>query len=207
MNSKIKIIKHRVNTLDELLSIKDLSLGCEIDVRSNPSRDKAFYLAHDPWTSGEDFSAWIKKYSEKKMSGPLVINTKEDGLEKVLIEELENNNIKDYFFLDTTIPTLVKWTIKEGKRDFSVRLSKYESLETLLSFKGLVNWIWLDCFDAMPIGYVENLKEQMKAKVCLVSPELQGGSLDNIKEFLKWAKDADAICTKHPDIWNQILAN
>ena len=207
MISKTRMIKHRVNTIDELKSIQDLSLGCEIDVRSDINKNKALYLSHDPWVKGDDFLGWIKEFSEKKMTGPLVLNTKEDGLEEELIEQLDQHNIKNYFFLDTIIPTLVRLSLKEGLRHFGVRLSKYESLETILNFKGAVEWIWLDCFEAIPLGYIEDIREKMGAKLCLVSPELQGGKIDSIQGFYKWARGADAICTKHPEVWSHILLN
>jgi hypothetical protein len=85
----------------------------------------------------------------------------------------------------------------------AVRYSSYEPLELALSFKGKVNWVWLDCFFGfhLPDEDYEVLKKHFK--LCMVSPELQGRPADEIVEFKKLlqGKELDAVCTKRPDLW------
>ena len=51
---------------------------------------------------------------------------------------------------------------------------------------------------------IEKLKE--KFKLCLVSPELQGQPIANIKSFndLIAPYPMDAVCTKSPNVWFKI---
>lgn len=205
MSKSPELIKHRVNKIEELRSLDNVSLGCEVDLRSDVHRVGHLILSHDPWGNGEPFEDWIRCYREKRMNGPLIINTKEDGLENAIIKQLELYGVSNYFFLGTSTPTIFEWTKNKTCNKFSVRLSSIEPLESILKFRGIAEWIWLDCFDAKPLPYIENLKEITGLKVCLVSPELQGGSINGIEDFTKWASVADAICTKHPDYWMQRL--
>jgi hypothetical protein len=73
-------------------------------------------------------------------------------------------------------------------------------------FIGKIRWLWIDCFQGIPFPVEKVLPFQDKIKICLVSPELQGNPLESsIDLFLPWAKQVDAICTKHPEIWQAIL--
>ena len=79
------IIRHRVNSWNKLKSIPE-SEGVEIDLRS--SRND-IYLHHDPFKKGVLFEKWIKFFKHKF----IVLNVKEEGLEKRLIERWENFNL------------------------------------------------------------------------------------------------------------------
>jgi hypothetical protein len=191
-------IRHRVNSGADLASV-DPAQGVEIDLRSSGSGE--LHLAHDPWQDGERFRDWLAQFAARGLRGPLIVNTKEDGLETRALEELERAGVRSFFFLDTTLPTLVRWTRSEGRRCFAVRCSQFEPPSLALAFKGLADWVWVDCFGAepLPASTVAELKPHFR--LCLVSPELQGQSPPRVERFSELFALADAVCTKVPEVW------
>ena len=97
---------------------------------------------------------------------------------------------------------MVKY-IKKGWRNFAVRFSEYEPLNLALKFKEKVEWVWVDCFNYLPLETKSYLELKKHFKICIVSPELQGHPLSMIKEFKKQLNgfELDAVCTKRPDLW------
>ncbi len=197
------LIQHRVNALVELEALP-VNRGVEIDLRSfsngDVSKTGTLQLSHDPWQPGPDFEDWLKVFSQKPR-GPLIVNTKEDGLEARCQELLKKYHVSDYFFLDTTIPTLVRLT-KSGLRDhLCVRYSRYEPTEFLALWAGQVKWVWLDCFGGnldFPIS--RSLLE--KFSICLVSPELQGAPVEAIAAIKEKVQGLSySVCTKRPELW------
>lgn len=199
----LQLIKHRCNTLKDLDSVSDLKWGVEIDLRASSEKTGGIYLAHDAWTSGEDFEEWLVAFKQKNINGPIILNTKEDGLEQRILDILKAYDVDSYFFLDTATPTLIKWTLKNKINSFALRLSCYEPTIPL-NFDGNVEWVWVDCFDGTPLTdkIVTPFKER-GFKVCLVSPELQGQAIEKLKDFSNLVVLADAICTKNPQAWIQ----
>ena len=194
-----KIIAHRINTISELKKIPS-SYGVEIDVRSNNNK---LILNHDPFREGEELSDWLNFYYHSL----LIINVKEEGLERHIHKLLKKFNIKNFFFLDQSFPFLIKY-LKFLSKKTAVRFSEYESLETVLNLKKKVNWVWVDCFSKKPISKINFRKiKKTKIKICYVSPELQGEKkIKKIKNFIKKIKNnklyPDAVCTKFPQFWN-----
>ncbi len=198
----IQFIRHRVNQMEELKVI-DPGWGVEIDVRSDLSRPGQLHLSHDPWVKGDDFEAWLRLFKSRSLRGPLVVNTKEDGLEERLTDLLGQSGITNYFFLDTAFPTFKKWTLDKKDPRFALRLSAYETADNFRFFGG-DRWVWLDCFDAKPID-AQAISALAGFRLCLVSPELQGGPLESIAQFAPLAPHVQAICTKRPDAWTRYL--
>lgn len=198
-------IQHRQNTIPELSSLSS-QYGAEVDLRADVDRAGRIFTAHDPYSAQEDFSLWLKVYAEKKFTGPLVLNTKADLLEEYILEALKKYNIENFLFLDTAIPTFIKYMQSDLAPHFMARISIYEPLEFALQFKGQVQWLWVDCFSATPLNQ-ELVEEAAKYfKLCLVSPELQGGDLQaQISSFLSLAPHCSAICTKNIPLWQQRL--
>jgi hypothetical protein len=197
----MKFISHRRNTLEELKATP-LKYGVEVDIRSN---GKHLIIHHEPFMSGEKFEDWIAEYQH----GTLILNVKEEGLEESLIALMHSSGIEDYFFLDQSFPFLVKWA-KAGESRSAVRISEFESIETALTLAGKVEWIWIDCFTRFPLSSADY--QRMKAagfKFCLVSPELQGRVAElEIPQMHKILSErdilVDAICTKRPDLWEEL---
>lgn len=193
-------ILHRVNSVDQLDKMNP-AFGAEIDVRSDVSYPGELHLSHDPWKKGDRLSEWLDVYVKRKIQGPLIVNTKEDSLELEIIKLLDKNGIDNYFFLDTTFPTLVKFTHKMMLSRFALRVSEFEKATSTIPFRNKVDWLWIDCFDGTPIPTAELINLKQYFKLCLVSPELQGSRTSQIEQFGNLAGLADSICTKYPNIW------
>ena len=200
----MKIIHHRRNTIEELKS-SPTQYGIEIDVRS---RGEDLIIHHDPFMPGVLLNDWIAHYNH----GILTLNVKESGLEAALTKVMQDNSIDDYFFLDQSFPYLFEWAKSRDKR-CALRVSEYEPLDAALQFAGKVDWIWVDCFTHFPLSHDEFSKlTNAPFKTYLVSPEIQGRNseteIEVMADILRKRKiDADAICTKRPDLWERELSS
>lgn len=195
-------ILHRVNKINDLNKLKN-HWGAEIDLRSNVLKTGNIHLSHDPWSIGDDFEDWINIYSNCNILGPLILNTKEDGLETHIIKTLNKYNIENWFFLDTAMPTLIKFATERSESRFALRLSNYEPIDTLKPLIGKVQWVWVDCFGGIPLN-VEIIRQAAQHfKICLVSPELVGKNISEINHFMDIAQHAHSICTKDPSFWSK----
>ena len=190
------IIKHRVNSSKELKRLNN-DYGVEIDLRSN---NKTIYLHHDPYVKGELFSKWIKHYDHKL----LVLNVKEEGLERQILKILKKNKIRNFFFHDQTFSTILK---NMYHTNVSIRFSEYEGLKKMNMLFNKIKWLWVDNFTKIHLEkkFFLFLKKQ-NVKICIVSPELV--KKERIKEInniiLKLRKNnlkIDAVCTKQPKLW------
>lgn len=199
----MQFIRHRINRIRELEEL-DLQYGAEIDLRSDVGTSGQLHLSHDPWVRGDDFEAWLALYAERGIAGPLILNTKEDGLEERIFAMLAKAKIDNFFFLDTALPTLVKWMAVGKGASFAVRCSAFEPPDAALKLAGEARpWAWVDCFGGEPLP-VEAVRRLLpRFRICLVSPELQGQPLSRIDEFLTLGSLAEAICTKQPGEWTR----
>ena len=184
-------IRHRVNEIQMLIDTpKDM--GVEIDIRTLGGE---LILSHDPFIKGPRLKDWIKNYDHKH----LILNTKEDGLEDLLIDMLKERDIVDFFFLDQPFPTVRK-TIKNGCSKIALRFSEFESLSFLQNMAGQCDWVWIDSFDTYSHDLDALIKiKEMGFKLCFVSPELQGRycAEERAAILAVCAKlNADAVCTK-----------
>lgn len=199
MSAKRKLyIRHRVNTLEAAAALEP-DFGAEIDLRSD--RDGRIYLHHDPFADGPSFDEWLALYSRQARAAPLILNTKEDGLEAKAAELCASRGVSNYFFLDTAFPTLVKWSLLGTERRFAVRVSAHEPSASALRFRGHAAWVWVDCFGGVPLKAADLALLAGAFKICLVSPEMQGADPGRIVDFAELFAVADAICSKRPDLW------
>ncbi len=193
-------IKHRVNSISDLKKT-NTDFGVEIDLRSEKNN---IYLHHDPFKKGESFERWIKKFKHRI----IVLNVKEEGLEKKIIKILNKNKIKNFFFHDQTFSTMIK---NMFKTKVSVRFSEYESLGKKDYLFKKIKWLWLDNFTRIELShkFYKYLKRK-KVKICMVSPELvkksRAGEIRQLVKVLKKNKfQFDAVCTKKPNLWRALL--
>ena len=200
MYLKPLIICHRKNTIKQLIDTP-IEYGVEIDVRSYNNK---IILNHDPMKNGESLDNWVRKYNHKF----LIINIKEEGLEKYIIKILKNKKIKEFFFLDQSFPFLIK-TLNSNETRCAIRFSEYEDIKTINNLKKKINWVWVDHFSKFPLNKStsDNLKKK-KIKICIVSPEIVRKtaikSLKKLKKFIQKKNiHIDAVCTKNPEIWNK----
>ena len=170
-------------------------MGIETDIRYE--KDKLI-LNHDPFVTGEYFEDFLKEYKHSF----IVLNIKTEGIEEEVLNLLVKYKINDYFFLDLSFPALIKLT-KKKENNIAIRFSEYEPIEQAMALKGMVNWVWVDCFNSLPLNdkTYKILKEHFK--LCIVSPELQKHPTERITEFKNTIKNyhMDAICTKVPELW------
>ena len=194
----MRIIAHRRNTV-ALLRDTPRDLGVEVDVRSQGGR---LVIHHDPFQDGEDFMQWVALYAH----GTLILNVKEEGLETRLLAAMAERGIGDFFFLDQSVPFLVK-TARGGERRCAVRVSEYEPVAGAMALAGMVEWVWVDCFTRFPINGAEAARMQGAGfKLCIVSPELQGrmdpAAVAEMRALMaSEGIEADAVCTKTPGLW------
>jgi hypothetical protein len=202
------LIQHRANNL-ELLSQIPTRNGAEIDVRYH--NDKLI-LEHEPFGHHQSQLVFLEDYLKNyRNQGPLILNVKSDGLELKCIELMHHYRIQQWFFLDLTIPSLVR-LVKAAKENrhpgftrenLAIRFSEKEPFEFIKLFIDEVRWLWVDCFTTLPMNF-ENVNYIKKHfKVCLVSPELQGHSTDLVQDFKEKLRGhtLDAVCTKHFHLW------
>ena len=192
------LIKHRVNTINNLKKT-DKKYGLEIDIRTWKQK---LILSHDPFKAGTNFEQWLNYYNHSF----LILNTKEEGLEKKVLSLMNKFKINNFFFLDQSFPSLLK-TCLDGESRIAVRYSEYESIETVKKLKNLVQWVWVDTFTKLPLTKKDyNDLKKYGFKLCLVSPELidlkRKKLISKFKNGLKIKKfEFDAICTKFPNEW------
>ena len=196
------LIHHRRNTIQQL-NATSLSYGVEIDLRSNNGE---IILHHDPFFEGVNLNEWIKHFKHRT----LILNVKEEGLEERLIKTMEEHNVLDYFFLDQSFPFLLRYADSAERRS-AVRFSEYESIETVISLKNIVNWVWVDCFSKFPLN--KSSYQELKGcgfRLCFVSPELQGfepcsAIRQHADIMIRDQILPDAICTKFPQHWEELI--
>lgn len=170
-------IVHKVNTIKMLNKIPS-NMGIEIDVRLYK---EDIILSHDPGLNGEHLKNYLKEYNHKL----LVVNIKETGIEKDVIDLMKKNQIENYFLLDVEFPFLLLNSEIYGKF-LSLRYSKYEALSNL---KGNIKWLWIDTYEDFEITN-ETLKMIKKFKVCMVSPS-RWGSKEKYQLFVNKFKKHD----------------
>ena len=204
------IIEHRINTIEQLMTIPK-SHGVEVDVRYHHND---LILHHDPFGHHQTQPVLLKEFvSHYDLQGPLILNIKTEGIERHCIDLMIQYQIKHWFFLDLSMPYFVKYARYiqnnkiEGftKENLATRFSEYETLAYCLEFKNLAGWLWIDYFNAYPLTmlHYEQIKDVFKC--CLVSPELQGHSVEKINDLKQQiiSQNIDAVCTKRPELWRK----
>ena len=201
-------IQHRVNKLSDLEKISN-EHGVEIDVRYH---ENELILHHDPFKHHQTDPVKLKTFLKHwKNDGFIILNIKTEGIEQLCIKLMKQFQIKNWFFLDLSMPAMVKYSLESldiskaiSPSNLAIRFSEYEPIEYALSFEGRAKWLWVDCFNHLPLTdsiYVKIKKANFK--ICIVSPELQNHPIENIKNYKQKISgmEIDAICTKRPDLW------
>ena len=170
----MEIIIHRVNKIKDLKKIPK-NFGVEIDIRTSGSK---LILNHDPFIRGDLFESYLEHYNHKT----LVLNLKEAGIEKNILNLVKKYSIKSYFLLDVEMPYMYSAT-KKGEKNIAVRYSEYEDILLAKYFVKKLNWVWIDTATKLPVNKA-NVKILSKFKSCLVCPERWGRASD-IKKYIK----------------------
>lgn len=208
----MKLISHRVNTVKDLLNTPK-EYGAEIDIRYHKDD---LILTHDPFHHHENDSCHLETFLENwNRDSCLILNVKTEGIEAECIRLMNKFKVKNWFFLDLSMPYFVKYARLASQRsiegfgpeNLAVRFSDHEPIEYALAFSHMAKWVWVDWFDQIPLN-AENIKKFQASQfsLCLVSPELQGKGIEKIADYKKHLADqnisVEAVCTKRPDLWS-----
>lgn len=163
-----EIVVHRVN---ERARLRDLPrhFGAEIDLRADGS---TLVLHHDPFKGGERFDDWLADYEH----GLLVLNIKEAGIEAEVIRRVEARGVRRFFLLDVEFPYIYRAS-RAGERRIALRFSEDEAIETVLGYRGMVDWVWIDTNTRLPLDS-STVSRLRGFSTCLVCPERWGRPQD-----------------------------
>lgn len=207
------IIKHRVNNINDL-DIIDTNMGVEIDVRYH---NNDLILHHDPFnhhmSENVKLQEFVKTYTNN-YTGTIILNIKTEGIESKCIDIMTECNYTDWFFLDLSMPMLIKYAnnlenLKNiNSNNLCTRFSEYENIESVIQYKNKVSWVWVDCFHSLPLTKDSYKKIRNSCqKICIVSPELQNRDKSEIYAFKDKIRQnnfiINAVCTKYPELWQE----
>lgn len=160
----MQIYIHRVNTIQQLKTI-DPKYGVELDLRAEGER---LILNHEPFVGGEDFEDYLKQF---KHAG-IILNIKEAGIEQQAMDLCAKYDVKDYWLLDVEFPYIYR-AARAGMKRIALRYSEDESIETVLKYQGMVDWVWIDTNTKLPLD-ARVVEELNGFNTCLVCPERWG---------------------------------
>ncbi len=199
------IIRHRINTLDQLNQLSTSPKSIEIDLRYY---NNDLILEHDPYNHQNQNLSYLDQFMKEfvKDAGFLIINIKSEGIEDKCLEIMKKHHFTNFVFLDSSLPLIIKKVRAQSlsPENIMIRISEYESLESVLRFQDKVRWVWIDFFDHFKFDQkISNSLKQCNFKTCIVSPELQGQPISQIIKIKKHvlSNHPDAICTKTPESW------
>lgn len=198
----MELIAHRINSVAQLQELPE-EYGVELDLRD--SFEGSLHIEHNPFAKGESFEEYLKHYHH----GTMVLNIKSERIEHKVKDLLVLYGIEKYFFLDSSFP-MIKLLTDMGENNVAVRFSEYEGLDTVKAMAGRASWVWVDCFNRIPLD--RTIFEEIKSmgyQLCFVSPELQGQpeKLDFYIQYIQSQELVfDAVCTKtyHIDRWKSV---
>lgn len=193
----MKIIAHRINKIKDLIALPP-EYGVEIDVRGWGSE---LILNHEPLEAGDRLEDYLRVCDPSRL---VVFNIKEAGIESRVHELAAKFNIKNYFLLDVEFPYLYR-AAREAEKRIAIRYSEDESIETVLKYKNMIDWVWIDTNTKLPLD--EKVAKQLQGfKLCLVCPE-RWGRPEDIKPYrarlLELGVKLDAVMTsiRHAEKW------
>jgi hypothetical protein len=197
---------HRVNTLEALQKINS-SFGVEIDIRHNPTTQR-LYLNHDPG-SGDDFEEYIKTAASKNCPF-IILNIKEAGIEKLVIDIVVKNQIQDWFLLDVEFPFIYRAAhagIADLQGRIAIRYSESEPIEQAMMLAGKFSWVWVDVNTRLPLDPTSYKKlRDAGYNIALVCPE-RWGRPEDIPTYIQYMREnkifVDTIMTSlsHAQEW------
>ena len=132
-------------------------------------------MNHDPFKKGDNLIDYLDEYKH----GTLVLNIKETGIEKDVLDEVKKRKIKSYFLLDVEFPYIIR-AFMRNENNIAIRFSEYETIENVITFKNNLKWVWVDLVSKIPINDF-NFKILNQFNLCLVCPSLWNRSNEILK--------------------------
>lgn len=175
---------------------RQAQIGTETDFRDYEQKLVISHnVADSACMSAGDFFAM---YKDQKCT--LALNVKADGIQQLLKELLDKNNITNYFCFDMSVPDTLEY-INAGLK-FFVRESEYEKINSLYE---KADGVWADGFKTdewITKEYIKSHRDKGK-KVCIVSSDLHKRDYSELWERIndKEILDDDCVilCTDYPD--------
>lgn len=196
-------VAHRINDSAALRATPE-HFGIEMDIHAYGDR---LVVHHDAFAEGEELEAWLAHYRHKL----LILNIKEEGIERRVIELVEKRGIRDFFLLDVTPPMLFRLA-QAGERRMAVRMSACEAASNALAMAGRVQWVFIDAMRddvALPLTRAEH--DALRAagfRLCMVSHELWGRERPKVQAMQAALRETgvtlDAVLTKQPGWWVKV---
>lgn len=198
----MNILAHRGvwNTPDEKNTVEALKRafcngwGIETDVRDYCGR---LVISHDIASDESPLLGEVLSvYREVKGNSFLAINVKADGIQKLLVEELDKYRISNYAVFDMSIPEQVVY--KKMQIPFFTRQSEIEMYPVMYSDAA---GVWMDEWEE---GWIEKkiISRHLEngKLVGIISPEIHGRDYWNLWNCLK-EMDSERIflCTDIPE--------
>lgn len=198
----MNILAHRGvwGTLDERNTVKAIKRafcngwGIETDVRDYCGR---LVISHDIASEQSPLLADVLSvYKEVGAGSFLAINIKADGIQKLLVEELEKNGVYNYAVFDMSIPEQVVYN--KMNIPFFTRQSEIEMYPVMYDNAA---GVWMDEWDK---GWIAKdiISEHLdKGKIVgVISPEIHGRNPEMLWEQMrKINSDRLFLCTDIPD--------
>lgn len=172
--------------------------GTEFDVRDYCGK---LVVSHD---MPDKYSLDLRKFFDLyvKYGGELylAINIKADGLQKLLLNLLNEYKVKNYFVFDMSVPDALGY-VRSGIKFFA-RQSEFEEKPSLYAKAA---GVWMDELKQHWIKNAE-IQEHLRQgkRVCVVSPDLhKRPHFSAWKEYKKFITNADTnklmLCTDFPE--------
>ncbi len=193
-------IAHRINDSAGLRNVS-VEYGVEMDIHAYGDR---LVVHHDAFVEGEPLDTWLEHYRHKL----LILNIKEEGIERRVIELAEQRGITNFFLLDVTPPMMFRLAAA-GEARMAVRMSACESVTNALALAGRVQWVFIDAMRedvALPVTRAEHdALREAGFKLCMVSHELWGRPRQKVEAMQASLRETgvtlDAVLTRHPEWW------
>ena len=176
-----------------------LGFGTETDLRDAGGE---VVISHDiPKGSEISFTELLNIYVTSQCNGTLALNIKADGLQEIVLKELNKFGVKNYFLFDMSVPDCLV-SLRHSLTCFA-RHSEYEPPSLLWSY---CQGVWYDNFNGASLNK-DILVDVINSgkKVCIVSSELHGRDHVSLwKEISEidskiYSSDRLILCTDIPE--------
>lgn len=171
--------------------------GFESDVRDHMGKLVISHnIADETCQEAKEVFRWLAECCDKYC---FAINIKADGLKDLLLEQLHESHLRNYFVFDMSVPQMVEF--EQIGLTYFTRQSEVETSPAM--YEGAAG-VWIDGFWGDEWITEELLSRHIRAekKVCLVSPDLHKREYKKFWECLA-GFDIDftkvMLCTDHPE--------